>query len=442
MSATAHYITDIVNEQVARANQEAQPLYLLFIATKPCYVKLASVVHALARSSLPHLIIDVGQHYDDVLTSARQELDYASRLSVYLHVKGGLTDRTTLLSERINWLHDLLYKEMGLQQAAIPIVSGDTSTAGLVPVFWYLHEGIRSIHIEAGLRSFAPELDWKQDPATVLLQQKTSTWGIRKEYPYPEGFDTRIASVPSQLLLAPVAQNEDNLLKEGYEEELIRLSGSLSADALALAASKKAAQSIFTHYPQLRDGQWLRVDVHRRENLNKAGLEVLLYGLKGYLGAGGQVVLILTNAMKSAIKSHGLGWQVEALQKVGLLVTDMWPSYLQVLEFIQSPQCLGVYTDSGGLQEETHILDVPCATFRWNTDRPETVRQLQTNVLIPPVSPGFITAALKAVFIDKSIYPGRQGRAPLYGTAVGERIVNLLSNFRPQHGFFQQLTTF
>ena len=425
-----YYRKDIVNEQVERANEMQMPLYLIFIGTKPCYIKLASLIHGLHQHKVPFLAIDVGQHYDQNLINAQHELGFSTHISVYLKVKGALTERTPLLAQRVNWLFGLLKRQYALNGQAIPVVSGDTSTAGLVPVFWYFQQGGTSIHVEAGLRSYYPEVDWHQDAEAVLAAQHQCPWKMAKDAPFPEGFDTRIASVGCQLLFAPEAVNQQNLVNEGYQESSIQLSGSLSSDAVAAIKSVKPKSSVFETYPFLQAGQWLRVDFHRRENMRPNELTKLLEGLILYLDGGGKVVFVMTNAMQSAIDQFKLNSLLSKAKEKGMQVTPLWPEYAQVIEFLNSRQCIGIYTDSGGLQEESHVLNVKCATYRWNTDRPETINVMPTNVLVPPVNKHFIKDSLQLIFHDQKILGGH-GSQKLYGEDVGLKIAAYLKHYAP-----------
>ncbi|MBL3659035.1 UDP-N-acetylglucosamine 2-epimerase [Fulvivirga sediminis] len=424
-----YYNKDIVTEQVKKANEKQSPLYLIFIGTKPCYIKLASLIHGMNEYDVPFLAIDVGQHYDKNLTSAQHELGFSSHISVYLKVQSTLTARTPLLANRINWLYELL-NEFGLKDQAIPVVSGDTSTAGLVPVFWYMQEGGTSVHVEAGLRSYRPVLDWNGNVEDVLAMQNNCAWKMVKDAPFPEGFDTRIASVGCQLLFAPEHVNRQNLVSEGYDESTIVLSGSLSSDAIDKIKSVKPEKSVFEEYPFLNEGRWLRVDFHRRENMKPAEMKILLEGLISYMEEGGEVVFVMTNAAKAALDQYGFENLFDQAVRQGMQVTPLWPEYSQVIEFINSEKCIGIYTDSGGLQEESHVLGVRCATYRWNTDRPETINFSTTNVLVPPVSAEFIKKSLQLIFHEQKILDIENGQK-LYGDKVGYNIASYLKDYKP-----------
>jgi UDP-N-acetylglucosamine 2-epimerase len=422
----------LVQRAVSAANRAGRPLYLVVLATKPCYIKLASLIFALGRAGVPSLLVDANQHYDFPLVNVREEFRYQHLIGVHLNIRGDLLGRTADLAQKLRLLHDGL-RAAGLREPAIPVVSGDTSTAGFVPAFWYLLSGQRSVHVEAGLRSSGPAMSWQWQGLGHLLSQRSAAWRRFRDEPFPEGIDTTLASVACDLLLAPVRRNADNLLGEGYEAEKVHVVGSLSADAVRLAAAEDRSGARDRAFTSLPPGKWLRVDLHRRENMTSERLTAVLGGIARFSDQGGRVLLISTNALRSALKEHGMADVLPELERRhGLLVQGIWASYFDVVEFMKSAQCLALFTDSGGLQEEAHVLGVPCITCRYSTDRPETVSEGLSNLLLPPDSDTLIAGGLEAMLgaEPRRVWPGLPSRT-LYGEGVGERIAQLLSEYVP-----------
>jgi UDP-N-acetylglucosamine 2-epimerase (non-hydrolysing) len=434
-------VKKMTNQQIQLANSMKRPLYMLFIATKPCYIKLASVVHALKQKGIPHLVVDTGQHYDESLVSARFEFDYYQEISVFLGVNGDLLKRNELLHPRLREMNRFLVRQ-GLIEQAIPLVSGDTSSAGMIPLIWYFLTGIKSIHIEGGLRSFTPAFHWSDDSCKDFKRQLSADWNIEPDAPFPEGVDTRLASLCAQYYFAPVNWNKKNLLNEGYASSRVVLSGSLSADAVNLIRENHTAESIFSEFPELLKKIWVRVDIHRRENMNRQRLTTLLEGLKIFQKYGGNVLFVMTNSLKAGIKEFQLEELLKNMEGDSFLVTEHWRSYSQVIEFIESDYCAGIYTDSGGLQEESNVLGIKCVTFRYNTDRPESITEGRTNVLLPPVSAAYIAKGLKAVFIDQELKIGGEHAQKLYGNRVGEEIAEELKKYRPVKPVVEHIITY
>jgi UDP-N-acetylglucosamine 2-epimerase (non-hydrolysing) len=162
-------------------------------------------------------------------------------------------------------------------------------------------------------------------------------------------------------------------------------------------------------------------------------LRALIEGLSAYSDQGGKVVLIMTNALRAALEEYGMRPLLEdAERRHGLLVQNLWPSYLSVVHFLRSPNCLAVYTDSGGLQEEANVLGVPCITCRFSTDRPETVLDGESNLLLPPATSELVARGLGEILSSPPgrVWPGLPERK-LYGERVGEHIAELLGEYTP-----------
>lgn len=415
----------------ASANRAGRPLYLLVLATKPCFIKLASLIHALRQRRVPFLLIDTGQHYEAALSKAKVEFAYEHLIGVHLNIRGGLLARTADLARKLQWLSKEL-QAAGLRQPPIPVVSGDTSTSAFLPQFWYLLTGYRSVHVEAGLRSYGPVMGWERCDLRRLLSQRQAKWSRFRDDPFPEGIDTSLASVASDLLLAPVPRNAKNLVDEGYDPHKIHIVGSLSADAARLALSGGTSETESRALSELSDGKWLRVDIHRRENMTPARLQAILHGVIKLSDSGLKVVLVRTNALDSALKRHAEAELLPDLRgRSNFIVQKLWASYLDVIRFIDSPNCLGIFTDSGGLQEETNVLGIPCVTCRYSTDRPETVLDGKSNILVPPENSDLVKTGLESVFSSDParVWPGLG--TELYGEKVGDRIAKIMSQYVP-----------
>src|ERR1700730_10806870 len=140
---------------ISWANDSDRPLFLVVLGTRPCYVKFAPLIAALAENDVPFLIIESGQHYDEALTNAKREFGYDRIIGATLNIRGSLAELASQIFDGVTELAELLGR-FSPKYPVIPIVSGDTATASFFPQAWYLRMGIRSIHVEAGLRSYGP----------------------------------------------------------------------------------------------------------------------------------------------------------------------------------------------------------------------------------------------------------------------------------------------
>ena len=432
----------VVSEAVSWANHSNRPLFIVVLGTRPCYVKLAPLIGVLRDCDVPFLLVESGQHHENDLTGAKHEFGYGQFTGATLNIRGSLNQYGAQIFERVTQLSELLGAQK-LKYPPIPIVSGDTATAGIFSQAWYLQTGVRSIHIEAGLRSYGP---FERDPLTdrcQLVLQRSVEWTLMPDDPFPESLCSRQASQASRILFAPTERNRAALLREGFEADQIFVVGSLSADAVSLPAVN------FTGDIPLdcRSGQWIRVDLHRRENMTVGRIEAVLGGLELLNRHGLRTVLIVSNALRGSLDRFGLWGAVERLIKAGGLVQEPWSSYLSVIEFLKSKNCVAIYTDSGGLQEEACILGVKCFTCRFGTDRPETVLDFRSNLLVPPASPELVAFGiidgLSGATADSA--PQSQGLAKVYGMNVAKQIASVLRSASPQEvldGAYADLTQF
>jgi UDP-N-acetylglucosamine 2-epimerase (non-hydrolysing) len=422
--------TGIVDEAIEKAMDMKRPLYLPIIATKPCFIKMASLIHAMTAGDIPFLLANSNQHYDPLLTAQIGEFGYKEQIGVNLYSNGGdFNERITTMCQSVTAFLSL-FSRYAERPDIIPIVSGDTFSAGILPQLFYFSTGVRSAHIEAGLRSYGPsnkELWLEAD----LLRQAEWEWGPYVNDPFPEGMDSRLASLSSELLLAPVARNRNNLLREGYDPEKIVITGSLSSDAVQLMRKYAATADLLDRYPFIGKGKWVRVDLHRRENLVPDRLIAVLKGIARLSRAGLKILLVKSNAMMAAIRHFRLEDLLRRAEDTGVVICELWPSYLDVISFMLSEHCLGLYTDSGGLQEEAHILGVPCLTLRFSTDRPETILDTPGNLLLPPISDEFIYKNLLRTF-GRTILGERKSPLNIYGSNVAGRIVEKLKDYCPK----------
>lgn len=406
---------EIAAAAIAKSKSAGLPLIVCLIGTKACYIKFAGLVHALVDADYPFISIESGQHYEPFLKTAGEELGYAQHLHGSLEMKGGLTEKSSLLFSNLSSLYEAL-SDLGCKNVLLAVI-GDTLSAGVGALAWYFATGQRSMHVEAGLRSLQPMWTWCPD----LLSQRFVPWGSIPTRPFPEGQCTRLASACSQVLMAPVERNTNTLIAEGVKPSAIFTCGSLSVDAVALAKKKFSRQ--------IKEEPRMRVDIHRRENLTRACL-VNLFGGLARIASEIPVELCLTKSMQNV---EGHSWDqddISLLRKSGVEVSLQAVSYVSVVERLASGSYSAIYTDSGGLQEETCILGVPCMTCRFETDRPETVLDFKTNVLIPPRSSEFIAESVLYCMTSEQemIWPGLQTSALVYGSHVGDVIIDRLKS--------------
>jgi UDP-N-acetylglucosamine 2-epimerase (non-hydrolysing) len=266
---------------------------------------------------------------------------------------------------------------------------------------------------EAGLRSMSPEamkkLKISQDPSKPVVEsfiraQLEGKWFLTREEPFPEQIDTWICSAGTKYFFAPTKINKQNLVREGYPKESIHIVGNSVVDSIYLKRTHaRSSESIFNIYPKLENGDWLRVDIHRRENLTPRRFESIVNALISLIkNTDHKIVLVMLNATKSALKIYNLESKLERLSEEfqdKFIITPLWKEYGHVIEFLDSGHCWAEMTDSGSMQEELlYFPNVLSLTVRLNTDRPETVFDAKSNILVPPVNPHWITSIVKETY--------------------------------------------
>jgi UDP-N-acetylglucosamine 2-epimerase (non-hydrolysing) len=186
-----------------------------------------------------------------------------------LAIRGDLAQKSAELMIKVSWFAKYLKKNWP-DVTVVPVVLGDTIMTGIVPAAWMFSRNERAVQIEAGLRSMAPEVikQYKTvDPETFIDQQFHGKWMLLRNEPFPEQWDTFTSAAGSEYLFAPVDLNKAHLIREGYPEKNMWVTGGVVVDALDLKRKEKPKESIFNIYPQLEKGDWLRIDIHRRGNL-------------------------------------------------------------------------------------------------------------------------------------------------------------------------------
>jgi UDP-N-acetylglucosamine 2-epimerase (non-hydrolysing) len=401
-------------------------LIAIVIGTKPDFYKQAPLIREVIDNDIPAIVIDTGQHFDDLLGFGIKEFSINDYVACNLKIRGDLVEKASDLILKFAKFGRIC-KMRFPSVSVMPIVHGDTLVAGITPLAWAFGVGQKVAQNEAGLRSMAPvaikDLRVNSEPSSQDIEsfadrQFNGKWFLAREEPYPEQIDTWICSAGTQYFFAPTELNKQNLIREGYPEDSIHVVGNSIVDAINLKRREKPHQSIFDFYPQAEIGEWIRVDIHRRENLTKIRFSAIIDGITDLVKLGYKVLFIKLNATRHALNAYGLDLKLDKLADSypdNFIQTPLWKEYGHVVEFLDSGHCWAELTDSGSMQEELmYFPNVLSLTVRLNTDRPETICQGKGNILVPPINHAWITEFVKA--------------------ARSERLGALLKNKRPMYG--------
>lgn len=134
------------------------------------------------------------------------------------------------------------------------------------------------------------------------------------------------------------------------------------------------------------------------------------------------------SATRMALDFYGLRKELDKLKKrKNYLHTNIWPEYGHVIEFFESDSCIAALTDSGGVQEELNLIGKPCLTCRLTTDRPETVFDARSNLLVPPATKEIVVKMVRHITSNDNLRKNMEASKPLYGNNVGKKFISIVS---------------
>ena len=421
----------LIHGVMEQAKKEKKWVLAFVIGTKPCFYKFYGSIIAASKAKIPFFVINSNQHYDDILTHGLKEFNFMDKVASNLAIRGDLAQKSAELMIKVSWLAKYLKRNWS-SVTVIPVVLGDTIMTSIVPAAWMFSRNEKAIQNEAGLRSMTPEVMKrynKVDIQTFIDQQFYGKWILMRNEPFPEQWDTYTSAAGSQYHFAPVQINKEHLLREGYPDDNIWVIGGVVVDALELKRKMKPETSIFDIYPALEKGNWLRVDIHRRENLTPRRFKSIIGAMTGLVEKGYNINFIEMSATRMALDFYGLRKDMDKLaKKKNFLHTKVWPEYGHVIEFFESDKCIAALTDSGGVQEELNLIGKACLTCRLTTDRPETVFDARSNILVPPADRDIIVKMVKHIIENESLRKNMGLGKKLYGKDVGKKFISVVSN--------------
>ena len=435
-------VSDNVHSVFAKARRDKSPVLAIVTGTKPDFYKQAPLVLEAVKENLPVFVIDTGQHFDEVLRFGIEEFNLQKFVGCNLQIRGDLMEKASELIVKFGSFGRYCKKHFGTE-SLLPIVHGDTLVAGIAPLAWVFGMGQKVGQNEAGLRSMSPQatklLKAAREPTRLEIEKFVNSqfegeWFIAREEPFPEQIDTWTCSAGTQFFFAPTKLNKDNLVREGYPENFVYVVGNSVVDAIHIKRKEKPYQSIFSFYPQLERGDWIRMNIHRRENLTQRRFMSIIEGLVDFVkNTDKKVVLVLLNATVAALKQYGLEFKLHSLAQQHpdkLAMTPLWKEYAHVIEFLDSGHCWAEMTDSGSMQEELlYFPKVISMTVRLNTDRPETIFDAQSNILVPPLNADWIASMVKEAYKrEEGLGLKLRHKKQIYGTPgdVSKNIIRII----------------
>lgn len=342
---------------------------------RPNFPKAAPVIAALAARGVAQKLIHTGQHYDDALSESFFRLLNLPQPDLNLGVGSGSHAAQTAAIM------------VGFEQAiaavkpAVIVVYGDVnSTVAAALVAAKL--SIPVAHVEAGLRSF--------------------------DLTMPEEINRKLTDQLSDLLLITSPEAEVNLVNEGLADRKIVFVGNSMIDTLLSHLNQFDSARMIGEL-QL-SGEYAVATLHRPGNVDDLETAIEIVNVLGEVSKMTQIVLPLHPRGKESLYRAGLD-KYDSIKVIEPL------NYIDFISLVKAAKF--VITDSGGVQEETTILHVPCLTLRPNTERPITISH-GTNQLVTVKN---LVEKVKSLGAATTVVP------PLWDGKAGERIADAIVEY-------------
>ncbi len=351
----------------------------LIAGTRPNFVKIAAIIHAIENygENISYRFIHTGQHYDESLSGIffkdLQLPDPDFNLGVG---SGSQAEQTAAIMTSYERL-------ILINKPDLCLVVGDV-TSSMACAVTAKKLGIKIAHVEAGLRSY----DWSM----------------------PEEINRVLIDSITDYFLTTTPEASKNLIDSGKNEEQIFFVGNTMIDTLLRFQSKFKAPKIWKEI-SLKPQQYLILTLHRPVNVDE---EIQLEKtINAILKNTHNLPIVFPVHPRTAELLKKLSFETDNL----ILINPL--GYLEFNYLVLNAKA--VLTDSGGITEETTVLEVPCLTLRENTERPETVK-LGTNQIVG-TKPEAIREALQRLFNQQP----KKGKIPeLWDGNTGKRIVGIL----------------
>jgi UDP-N-acetylglucosamine 2-epimerase (non-hydrolysing) len=370
------------------------------VGARPNFMKIAPIVHEFQRTKgIEHRLVHSGQHYDQQMSESFFDELHIPKPDVNLEVgSGSHAFQTAEVMKRfeavvLDWKPDVV------------IVVGDVNST-LAAALVASKLGVAVAHVEAGLRSFDMSM--------------------------PEEINRKLTDAISDLLFVTEQSGIQNLRKEGVAEEKIFLVGNVMIDCLVEHRKIAAKSEVLRRLGLQKDGSaplaYGLLTLHRPSNVDDPEILRDILSTIAKLSEKMPVFFPVHPRSLERIRQFGLGRYLTEEKPTAPTrgIVPLAPQgYLDFLCLMDHARL--ILTDSGGIQEESTILGVPCLTLRENTERPVTVEQ-GTNQIVGRDPKKILLAAERVLSAER-----RPMSAPeLWDGHAAERIVKvLLEKFRP-----------
>jgi len=353
------------------------------VGARPNFMKIAPIQREMVKHRQIHpVLLHTGQHYDEKMSKLFFEDLEMPQPDIYLGVGSGTHAQQTakIMIE--------FEKVIEAKKPDLILVVGDVnSTAACSMVAAKM--GVKIAHVEAGLRSFDRTM--------------------------PEEINRIVTDALSDFLFVTEKSGMENLQREGISDKKIFFTGNVMIDSLVYFM-QKAENSDILHQLRLNGQPYVLITLHRPSNVDVRENFVNL--LDAFAEIEKELSIVFPIHPRSRKMMHQFGLDKKASKMKNLKLLDPI-GYLDFMQLMRRAKL--VLTDSGGIQEETTYLGIPCLTMRENTERPVTI-EIGTNILIGSDTEKVVTETKKILRGDV-----KNGMIPeLWDGRAAERIVNIL----------------
>lgn len=365
---------------------------LCIVGARPNFMKIAPIMRAFASADSPLTarLLHTGQHYDEAMKHAFFDQLNIPEPDIDLEVGSGSHAQQT--AEIMKRFEPVLDENPPL---AVLVVGDVNSTIACALVA--VKKGIPVIHVEAGLRSGDREM--------------------------PEEINRILTDQLSEMLFTTEASAEANLVREGIGADKVHFVGNVMIDTLrynlpdAVPSQTTLSNAAGQGSLATADGYGL-LTLHRPSNVDDPAVLSRLLAVLARISRRTPLLFPIHPRTHARIVDAGLQGMLDEAA-----ITTLPPlGYLEMLGLMKDARV--VLTDSGGIQEETTALGVPCITLRENTERPITVSQ-GTNTVV-----GTDADRIFSCYEDVMATGGKSGRIPqLWDGEAARRIVGLIGQW-------------
>lgn len=367
-------------------------MIIVIFGTRPECIKLAPVIHELAKQNIPHKVINTGQHKEMLLPL----LDWFNIKPDYdLSIMKPGQGLNGIIHSSIALLDEVYEKE----NPAIVITQGDTTTAFVASLAAFSRK-IKVAHVEAGLR-------------TDDLSN-----------PFPEEANRRLISQIASFHFTPTELNTNNLLNSGIKSDVIFETGNTVIDALFYTKSKIENKSYLPESLNKKIEEYkklITITGHRRENIGE-GFENIFQAIKESAFNHRDVLFVYPvhlNPLVKDVAEEVLG----SLSNILLIEPLDYPSFVELMS-----KSYLIVSDSGGVQEEAPSLNIPVLVTRTNTERKEAV--IAGAVQLVGTNKENIINNINELIKDKEHYNKMATATNPYGDGDASiKIVSILKNY-------------